>query len=67
MEDHIPMIFVVYRDSPYNMDPGVSTAMQIRASPWTWRDLHTSKRNEGFWKSENANENKTYNLNTTFS
>lgn len=65
MEDHIPMIFVGYRDSPYNMDPGVCTAMQIRASPWTQRDLLTSKRNEGFWKSENANENKTYNLNTT--
>lgn len=42
--------FVGYRDHSYNLAPELRTAMQIRTSLWTPRDLSRSKRNKAFWK-----------------
>ena len=42
--------FVGYRDHCYNSAPELRTAMQIRTSLWTPRNLSRSKRNNAFWK-----------------
>ena len=42
--------FVGDRDHRYNSAPELRTAMQIRTSLWTPRDLSRSKRNKAFWE-----------------
>lgn len=44
------LLFVAYRDHPYNSAPELRTAMQIGTSPWTPRNLFRSKRNEALRK-----------------